>query len=198
MKSVATVHAESELQKQKQEMLDLQEWKGVKWWSELQVKGQSCPGSLSQVEVHPGTSYRLCQSGGYRRTVEPAPHLGCYPAASQSTSTHFLLWTHTGLCNRCWSEERRVSGSFFLLAHTRIYYLSFTVLWMMWFFFQGVNVGSLSTETRKRSQHTYFVPKWKESLSESERWEAWFHLCVSWGISKTVRWVMGQKINMYE
>lgn len=104
-------------------MLDLQEWKGVKWWSELQVKGQSCPGSLSQVEVHPGTSYRLCQSGGYRRTVEPAPHLGCYPAASQSTSTHFLLWTHTELCNRCWSEERRVSGSFFLLTPSNLLFV---------------------------------------------------------------------------
>lgn len=69
--------------------------------SELQVKGQSCPGSLSQVEVHPGTSYRLCQSGGYRHTAEPAPHLGCYPAASQSTSTRFLLLTHMALCNRC-------------------------------------------------------------------------------------------------
>lgn len=156
MKSVATVHAEFELQKQKQEMLDLQEWKGVKWWSELQVKGQSCPGSLSQVEVHPGTSYRLCQSGGYRRTVEPAPHLGCYPAASQSTSTHFLLWTHTGLCNRCWSEERRVSGSFFLLAHTRIYYLSFTVLWMMWFFFSGgERWKSLYGNTKKITTHLF-------------------------------------------
>lgn len=80
----------------------------LKWASELQVKGQSYPGSLSQEEIHPGTSYRSCQSGGYRRTVEPAPHLGCYPAASQSTSTHFLPWMHTELCNRCWSEERGV------------------------------------------------------------------------------------------
>lgn len=91
---------------QKQDMCDFHKWK----WRRtliLRIKGRSCPGSLSQAGVPHGTSCRSCQSGGYKRTVEPARRLSCYPAASPSTSIHSLRWTHTELCNRCWSEERR-------------------------------------------------------------------------------------------
>lgn len=84
---------------------------GLRWTLKLQIKGQSCPGSLSQAGVPHGTSCRSCQSGGYKRTVEPARRLSCYPAASLSTSTHSLQRTHTGLCNRCWSEERSTFSS---------------------------------------------------------------------------------------
>lgn len=83
----------------------------LRWMLKLQIKGRSCPGSLSQAGVPHGTSCRWCQSGGYKRTVEPARHLSCYPAASLSTSTHSLRRTHTGLCNRCWSEERSTFSS---------------------------------------------------------------------------------------
>lgn len=74
--------------------------------------GQSCLGSLSQVEVRPGTSCRWCRSGGCRRTAEPALRLGCCPTASQSTSTRCLPSRRTGRCNRCWSGERRVVALF--------------------------------------------------------------------------------------
>lgn len=94
-KSFATLQAKSKLHQSKRFLIiffeAFQESDWVKWMSEWQVKGQSCPRSLSQVEVRPGTSYRSCRSGGCRRTVEPVPRLGCYPAASQSTSTHYLL-----------------------------------------------------------------------------------------------------------
>lgn len=79
-------------------------------------RGQSCLGSLSQVEALPGTSCRWCRSGGCRRTAEPARRLGCCPAASQSTSTRCLLSRRTGRCSRCWSEERRVVGLFHIFS----------------------------------------------------------------------------------
>lgn len=84
---------------------------GLRWMLKLQIKGRSCPGNLSQAGVPHGTSCRLCQSGGCRRTAGPARRLSCYPAASLSTSTHSLRRTHTGLCNRCWSEERSTISS---------------------------------------------------------------------------------------
>lgn len=93
----------------KQEMPDSEARSGVK----RNFRGQSCLGSLSQVEDLPGTSCRWCRSGGCRRTAEPARRLGCCPTASQSTSTHCLLLRHTGRCSRCWSEERTVVGLFF-------------------------------------------------------------------------------------
>lgn len=80
-------------------------------------RGQSCLGSLSQVEALPGTSCRWCRSGGCKRTAEPARRLGCCPTASQSTSTRCLLLRHTARCNRCWSGERGVVGLFHLFIH---------------------------------------------------------------------------------
>lgn len=82
-------------------------------------RGQSCLGSLSQVEALLGTSCRWCRSGGCRRTAEPARRLGCCPTASQSTSTRGLLLRRTGRCNRCWSGERRVVALFHSVIHSK-------------------------------------------------------------------------------
>lgn len=118
----------AELEKQWKKCVIFTSEDGLRLTLKSQIKGRSCPGSLSQVGVLHGTSCRWCLCGGCKRTVEPARHLSCCPAASLSTSTHFLRWTHTELCNRCWSEERS------MLSYNQCDYWVLAMVWEAWLF----------------------------------------------------------------